>query len=534
MISRHTQISSAICFILALAALPMHAHAQDTHLTDKSLTPSTTQTAHALPNDFAEMQAITADALNDLDHGELTSASTKIRQVTQILKIREWDSADTANIHIAQALILYNRFHYLEPDLAKEAALESFKFAIKLDPNIKIPTKYRSEEIKSLFKLAHYPDEPPPDYDSIFESKLSFPPQTEYEQTPSQIEPPVSQTYTHASEPPSITHTPPNYCNICAPCNISAIIPQNSNLRAILYYTKDPTISVSGVEMLPSNTDNTWSSPLPIADFDNNHVFYYINVLDQTGKVVARAPKKQKYIDLNLVNICKETEPPSAEHASEPSESLQSTATNQSINTESQNTKSSDDPLVQFSILLGTAFGVINDTTENCSKTKYCAPHPGTEVAINTGIAPLPLHLRANILFNLPKHFQIGAYLRGQLINITKDRIYPSDDINPAQYNIMVGLTARYHLIWKQHYRLYFGLGFGWGGANATVNMGPYFNNFYDIYLYKGPVHFAPEIGFQWNFHKKFGLAFEFVMPIVFPERPSVFFDFSIGPYIQF
>lgn len=194
-------------------------------------------------------------------------------------------------------------------------------------------------------------------------------------------------------------------------------------------------------------------------------------------------------------------------------------------------------PSFQFSIMFGTGVGITGDKTENCDGNAKCMPNGGSESSITTGVSSLPLHLRASAMFNLPKHFQIGVYLRGQLINIVKDSLTPpakANVKNPEQYNIMVGLTARYLIRWEQPYRLYIGLELGWGGANATVNMGRNFNNFIDIYLYKGPWHVAPEIGFLWNFHKNIGLAFELTIPIVFPERPSAFFDLSIGPYIQF
>lgn len=194
-------------------------------------------------------------------------------------------------------------------------------------------------------------------------------------------------------------------------------------------------------------------------------------------------------------------------------------------------------PNFQFSVMLGTGVGIVGDKTENCDSNAKCMPIGGWVSSISTGPAPLPLHLRTSAMFNLPKHFQIGVYLRGQLINIVKDSLTPpakANVKNPEQYNIMVGLTARYLIRWEQPYRLYIGLELGWGGANATVDMGRSFNNFKDIYLYKGPWHVAPEIGFLWNFHKNIGLAFELTIPIVFPERPSAFFDLSIGPYIQF
>lgn len=213
----------------------------------------------------------------------------------------------------------------------------------------------------------------------------------------------------------------------------------------------------------------------------------------------------------------------------------------QTQNTPNTHLSSSDDilsyPNFQFSVMLGTGVGITGDKTENCDGNAKCMSNGGSVNSISTGVSSLPLHLRASAIFNLPKHFQIGVYLRGQLHNIVKDTLTPNAKANvkiPEQYNIMVGFTARYLILWEQPYRLYVGLELGWGGANATVDMGRNFNNFKDIYLYKGPWHIAPEIGFLWNFHKNIGLAFELTIPIVFPERPSAFFDLSIGPYVQF
>ena len=229
--------------------------------------------------------------------------------------------------------------------------------------------------------------------------------------------------------------------------------------------------------------------------------------------------------------------PASAAHTPSDERNVKSFSDNASELSSTPSTDDTSDPIFQFTVLLGSAFGIIGDRTENCDYDARCNGSMNAQLRLGTGIAWLPFHLRASAMFNLPKHFQIGLYVRGQLIDIVKNSLNAGAKANidfPEQYNIMVGVAARYLVLWEQPYRLYLGLEFGWGGAYASVDMGTDFNNFRDIYLYKGPLHIAPELGFLWNFHKNVGLALELAVPIVFPERPSAFFDLSLGSFVQF
>ena len=314
----------------------------------------------------------------------------------------------------------------------------------------------------------------------------------------------------------------------------------------IHYASQDPNYTKIPMSSL-THASNQFVASIPETATQWYYIDYYIEAFNAQNLLVTSTGNAINPTRIFLTGKCPEqvTNPPTVNQPSKqvtnPPEVNQPTNEEDSLNDDiydeifAKKTPSAS-PSFQFSIMLGTGVGIIGDKTENCNGNVKCAPNGGSIIDIDTGAASLPFHLRASAIFNLPKHFQIGAYLRGQLHNIVEDALTPNAKTNvkhPEQYNIMVGLTARYLVLWKQPYRLYIGLELGWGGANATVDMGRNFNNFKDIYLYKGPWHIAPEIGFLWNFHKNVGLAVELTIPIVFPERPSAFFDLSFGPYIQ-
>ena len=88
----------------------------------------------------------------------------------------------------------------------------------------------------------------------------------------------------------------------------------------------------------------------------------------------------------------------------------------------------------------------------------------------------------------------------------------------------MIGAMARYYIVASNPYRFFVGLGFGWGEASTTYNVGrTYMENgvsksdtMRDIYTIGGKksVHLMPQLGFSWMPSEHFGLAIDASFPI--------------------
>ncbi|MBQ9243116.1 MAG: hypothetical protein IJ165_07795 [Proteobacteria bacterium] len=442
--------------------------------------------------------SLTKSALEDYDFFELESADNKIMQAVQIIETRGTTDKGAANIYIAQGIISYGRYKDTAPAIAEDRAYSAFLKALTLNSAAVIPGDYRSAEITEIFERARKDIAAAPAPAPVVVQPV--------EPAPA----PQPQVV-----PPRIDHNTIVSSNRCVSYDVAATVPAHPDIyRVYLYYASDDKPGYDSVEMIPSfESADVLKASIPSSVTQGDRVHYYIEAVNRQNEVVANVANALTPLSTIMMGEC---QLPSAEF---------------------NDNNRFGDPTFQLSILLGTAAGVVGDKTLNCDGNSKCMTGGGGESSIKTGLAPLPFHLRASAMFNLPKHFQLGLYVRGQLVNIVKSTLSNKAKTEvkfPEQYNVMVGLAVRYLAIWEQPYRLYLGLEFGWGGANATVDMGSKFNNFKDIYIYKGPMHVAPEIGFLWTFHKNAGLAIELAVPIVFPERPSVFFDLSIGPYFQF
>ncbi|MBQ1924509.1 MAG: hypothetical protein II180_00155 [Proteobacteria bacterium] len=456
-------------------------------------------TASAQNLGMGQAVSLTKSALEDYDFFELESADNKIMQAVQIIETRGTTDKGAANIYIAQGIISYGRYKDTAPAIAEDRAYSAFVKALALNSAAVIPGDYRSAEITEIFERAR--------------KDIASAPAPAAQVQP--VEPPPAPQ--PQVVPPKIDHNTIVSSNRCVSYDVSATVPAHPDIyRVYLYYASDDKPGYDSVEMIPSfESADVLKASIPSSVTQGERVHYYIEAVNRQNEVVANVANALTPLSTIMMGEC----------------SLPSTFDDTSSSSKY------GDPIFQFSLMVGSAFGVVGDKTENCDGNAKCMPNGGSVSSISTGVAPLPFHLRSSAIFDLPKHFQIGIYVRGQLANIVKTTLTPNAKANvkrPEQYNVMVGLALRYLAIWEQPYRLYLGVELGWGGANATVDMGSSFNNFKDIYLYKGPFHVAPEIGFLWSFHKNAGLAIELAVPIVFPERPSVFFDLSIGPYFQF
>ena len=449
--------------------------------------------------------SLTKSALEDYDFFELESAENKILQAVQIIETRGTTDKGAANIYIAQGIISFGRYKDTAPAIAEDRAYSAFLKALMLNSAAVIPGDYRSAEITEIFERAR--------------KDLSAGPAPTVVAQPQQPTEPVTPPPPQVVQP-RIDHNAIVSSNRCVSYEVSANVPAHPDIyRVYLYYASDDKPGYDSVEMIPSfESADILKASIPSSVTQGDRVHYYIEAVNRQNEVVANVSNALTPLSTIMMGECQ----------------LPSSS-------EAEARLKYGDPSFQLSILAGTAVGIVADSTENCPYDARCTTTADGKTSappkIGTGTALLPFHLRISAMFNLPKHFQIGLYVRGQLANIVKTTLNTGAKANvslPEQYNLMVGLGVRYLAVWEQPYRLYLGLEIGWGGANATVNMGKSYNNFKDVYLYKGPVHIAPEIGFLWSFHKNVGLALELAVPIVFPERPSAFFDFSVGPYFQF
>ena len=431
-------------------------------------------------------------ALEDYDNFELDSADANIMQAAHILEQNAITDAVAAKIYIAQGIISYGRFKDSAPAIADERAFAAFLNALSVDPNAEIPSDYKSPEIVEVFERAKATIDAAPKSSAAMLTAVK----------------------------PSVEHKVISSSNRCEPILIRATVPAHPDIyRVYLYYATDDQHGYTQTELHPTlESSDILTYEIPAIETRGNKMFYYIEAQNRTGDIVANVANANNPQTAVLVGECT------------------------GLSREDVD-KTYGEPLFQLSVMGGTGGGYINGKVVNCAGAGSCKNSEGN-INYNpkmSGMAILPFHIRANGMFNLPHHFQIGFYIRGQLANLVSSKINTTakhDNENlknfPEQYNLMLGLALRYLILWEQPYRLYVGLEVGWGGANASVALGSGFNDFWDIYLYDGPVHVAPEIGFLWSLHKNVGLVVELAIPVHFPNEPAFHFDFSVGPFFQF
>lgn len=445
--------------------------------------------AFAQSGSLSQAVQLSKAAMEDYDNFELEDADTKLIQAVQIVENLGVTDPGVANIYIAQGIVSFGRFKDSVLSIAEDRAYTAFLKALTLNREAKIPNDYRSDELQAIFDKAK---------DVI-------------------VNAPKSSPVALAAVKPSVEHTPLLFNQRCAPLKIRANVPAHPDIyRTYVYYAADNQREYKSVEMKPTlEASDILEASIPPLDTRGDKVEYYIEAQDRLGQVVAYVSDSRNPMAVTMEGDC---EGLSAEDKAQ----------------------TYGDPLFQFSLLFGTAFGIVSGDLTNCyysasTEQPMCSAYGVPVVSVTTGVQSLPFHMRMSAVFNLPAHFQLGLYIRAQLVNIVDKTIGTRAHVDkPWMYNLLLGVDVRYLALYRQPYRLYVGFQFGWGGANATVPLGSKYNNFKDLYLYDGPVHFAPEIGFLWTFHKNVGLAVELVIPIYFPNKPSAHFDLSVGPYFQF
>lgn len=413
-----------------------------------------------------QIVSLSKAALADYDDFELEAADSKISKAVELVENHALSGVDIANVYLAQGVIGYGRFKDSAYAIAEDRAFSAFLNAVAQNPEIVMPVDYATAELEAILANAK---------DAV-----------------------SKKTSTGvAAIPPSVSHSPIALATRCAVTEVSVRIPSHPDVyRVMLYYQGDDSGRFDSLEMQPDFSDTSkLSAVIPASENTGDALLYYVEVYDRQALVVASVGSKLRPIKTALSGECAASE-----------------------------AFAGDNPIFQMSFAVGTGIGIVKGMTENCNNVTKCSPNNDYK-GVGLGVAPVPLFLRGNVIFNLPQGFQLGAYLRGQVVNIVKDKVEP---------HIMVGLAVRYLVLNEQPFRLYLGLEVGWGGANATVFLGSKFNDFRDIYVIEGPFHVAPQIGFLWSFHKNVGLLIDLTVPIHFPTSPRVHFDLSVGPFFQF
>lgn len=473
----HSKIAAwvlALCVVFAATFAPQVAMAQDDSI-DQAI-------------------ELSKSAMEDYDFFELEAADSKLMQATAIVETLNDTSPKAANIYIAQGVVSYGRFKDSAKAIAEERAFSAFLKALSIDASASIPKDYRSTELEAILDKAR--------------AAIATAPKTSVVPTAK----------------PAIDHTPVPTHDRCTAFEIAANVPAHPDIyRVKLYYAVDDKRGYESLEMRPvADHPDRLVAVIPGLDTQGERIRYFIEATNRTGEPVVNVGSDLRPLNTALTGECRGFSDDDIE-------------------------SQYGSPLFQLSVMIGTGAAVVDGETYTLplDAIKNSAGGAGDEKrysGVNTGLAVVPLHLRASAVFNLPANFQLGAYIRGQLVNIVDKGLRYDKNSNLAVEisdgkvvgNLMVGVVLRYLAISRQPYRMYVGLEFGWGGANATVDLGADFNNYKAIYLIKGPFHIAPEIGFLWSFHRNVGLAVELAVPFHFPDKFTPQFDLSVGPYFQF
>lgn len=433
--------------------------------------------------------SLSQSAMEDYDFFELESADNKLMQAVQIVDSLGVTDKRVAVVYIAQGVVSYGRFKDSAKNIAEERAFSAFLKALTIDENASIPKDYRSAELEEILDRAR-------------ETLASTP---------------KASVAAMAGVKPTIEHYAVATSPRCAAITLKANVPAHPDVyRVIAYYSPDNVRGFESVEMQPiADTPDAFTAVIPGLVAQGESIRYFIEVTNRNGDIVTNVADQAHPLTTMLQGEC--------------------------IGFSDEELISQyGDPIAQISVMVGTGLGIVGGPGQSTEAWAYSRAEGISEpVYVSRGVAIMPLHLRGSVVFNLPADFQLGAYLRGQIVNIVgksnNSNNFGKKEDGEVVGNIMVGVTLRYLAISRQPYRLYVGFEAGWGGANATVDSNkPDGSKYRSIYLIKGPFHIAPEIGFLWTFHKNVGLAVELAVPIHFPDKINAHFDLSVGPFFQF
>ena len=410
---------------------------------------------------LAEIEQLYNEALADYDFFEFDSAEQKLKSAIELAKKQNLRDPLMAKVHVAYGIVFHARFKDAAPAVAEEKTFDEFVAAVTHDYQVEIPADYRTSELNDILKRAR-DIVPPPMGDG---------------------KKPVK-----AGAPPTIRHDALPVADACKPVTLRANVPPHSDVfRVYAYYITTQFPTYQQVELSPAPNDPAlFIGQIPFAVTVAPTVDYYIEVVDRQQQPVATAGSRSRPYTVTIIGNC--------------------------------DLDDGSFPLVQINLGVGSGLGFASGDSERCKLSADCyGDDPERFGGVRSGLAPAPFHIRADVVFNVIKELQIGAYLRYQIV----------------EPGFMVGAIVRYLLVADEPYRFYTGIGGGYGKATTVVNLGPEFNNFRDIVNLEGPAHIAPNFGFLWSFHDNVGLFVDLMTPIHFPDF-TFHFDLSLGPFFQF
>ena len=436
--------------------------------------------AHAAP--FNDAVALSTEAMTLYDDFELEDAEVKIREAVEIIEANKITDPSVANIYVAQGVIGYGRLKDSAPAIAEDRAYAAFLKAVSLKKTVEIPGDYRSPELDEILERAK---------NDMQSGSL-----------------PV---IAGVAPKPALDHTAITASGRCSALPVVVVANESEKISSMtLYYQSDDESSYNSVVMDrdPANV-RSFKGVIPGVATRGSQVRYYIEARNNENATVGTVGSSNRPYAAVLTGAC---------------ENL----------TDEDIVALYGDPLFQFNVNVGTGIAILRKGMSLQRNPNAFNPSNYDTVS-KSGAAITPFFIRASGVFNLPYNMQLGIYLRGQVVNIFDgtEKYITQDGGNKAFPSLMIGATFRYLAIARQPYRLYVGVEFGWGGANASV---PKNDGKVGLVLIDGKLHIAPQIGFLWTFHKNVGLNVELTVPIHFvnAEYETAHFDLSVGPYFQF
>lgn len=414
---------------------------------------------HAYAQSSASLVSeLSKEAMQEYDFMEFAAAEEKISQAIAIIEKEGIKEAYTAQVFLAQAIISYGYLKDSAKAIAEEKAFNSFVRAVAINRDVQIPADYRSNELEVILERAR---------NTVGTTSVAS-----------------------IVKEPEVIHTGISSTQPCKPLTVEAIVPVHPDVYRIkLYYLSDSDKEYRSIDMTPSIQEpSLFSATIPSSETDAKQIKYYIEALNRQNQAVASVASYAEPFITVTVGECEKED------------------------------LGYGDPIFQLSAVVGTGFGVVKGMTENCHKDTRCQKNEGPVFqGVGLGVASVPLFVRADLVFNLPKSFQVGAYARIQIID----------------FAYMFGGLVRYVFL-NQPHRLYLGVLGGWGDATAKINLGPKFQNFTDVYRLKGSGHAGLQFGFMWSFHKNIGFVVDLTALVHFPTKVNFQAEVAIGPFIQF
>ncbi|MBQ9396074.1 MAG: hypothetical protein IJU23_11270, partial [Proteobacteria bacterium] len=313
----------------------------------------------AASNAFAESGSVkkvvqlSKAAMEDYDNFELEDADTKLIQAVQMVENLGVTDPGVANVYVAQGIVSFGRFKDSVVSIAEDRAYTAFLKALTLNPNVTIPDDYRSDELQKIFDKAKSDIET-----ASHSTKIAV-----------------------AAAAPSVEHTPIQYNNRCTPLRILASVPSHPDIyRTFVYYSVDGQFKSEALEMKPTlESADILEATIPALDTRGDKIVYYIEAQNRRGQVVANVSDANSPMVVTMEGECVGL-------------------------TAEEKAQTYGDPLFQFSLLFGTAIGVIPDNSNTtcyysgeahnyyCNDSSRSGSNVIDQATMKRGVAILPFH----------------------------------------------------------------------------------------------------------------------------------------------